>query len=78
MDFFCWVKVLLLRRFSRRHPAPLATSFLIEFLSHSLRKVYAKKRNQGFTEVEKKEWESRDREFWWYALRGMVWDKFTR
>lgn len=30
------------------------------------------------SDVEKMEWEKRSRAFWWYLLRGPMWDSFTR
>lgn len=30
------------------------------------------------SEVEKMEWEKRDRAFWWYLLRGPLWEGWTR
>ncbi|KAM0753527.1 peroxisomal membrane protein pex16 [Meredithblackwellia eburnea MCA 4105] len=77
------IYVLALKHYGRRHSAPYLLSLALEYLAHTLRKSYnlrmsRDKLNRGESEAEKEETKKRGRAFWWYAVRGPVWESWTR
>ncbi|MCO5598732.1 hypothetical protein L7F22_052830 [Adiantum nelumboides] len=66
-------------------PSPLANPLLMAMMGDSsilslLTKLTGSgaKESRPISEVEKQEWEKRNRAFWWYLLRGPAWYSFTR
>lgn len=66
-------------------PSPLANPLLMAMMGESsILSLLAKLTGSGakearpISEVEKQEWEKRNRAFWWYLLRGPAWYSFTR
>lgn len=77
-----------MRRYGRRHTLPYLLSLALEYLSYSLRvssttrlahnKASGPMLPHAPSELEKQETAKRARMFWWYLLRGPVWDSWTR
>lgn len=70
---------------STASPSPLANPLLMAMMGeNSVLSLLAKLTGSGakearpISEVEKAEWEKRNRAFWWYLLRGPAWYSFTR
>lgn len=51
---------------------------LLGLLSGFLGKGALSKEGRPISDVEKLEWEKRNRAFWWYLLRGPLWYSWTR
>lgn len=75
--------VLAIRRYGYRHTAPFLLSLALEYLARSLRQTsqrspFGMGSPGHLSEVEKNEVARRQRAFWWYLLRGPVWEGWTK
>lgn len=74
--------VLAIRRYGYRHTAPFLLSLALEYLARSLKQSQRLSAGLGspghMSEVEKNEAARRQRAFWWYLLRGPVWEGWTK
>ncbi|SGZ21106.1 BQ5605_C021g09334 [Microbotryum silenes-dioicae] len=82
------IYVLAMRKYGQRHTLPYLLSLALEYLAFSLRK--SSTRQQAGTkasgpmlphapsELEKAETKKRANAFWWYLLRGPVWETWTK
>ncbi|GAA5827348.1 hypothetical protein JCM11251_003776 [Rhodosporidiobolus azoricus] len=83
------IYVLALRRYGRRHTLPYLLSLALEYLAYSLR-VSSTARlahdkasgpmlpHPSESELEKQETGKRAKAFWWYLMRGPVWESWTK
>lgn len=77
-----------MRRYGRRHTLPYLLSLALEYLAFTLRQsstsqMYATKASGPMlpyapSELEKQETSKRGQAFWWYMLRGPVWESWTK
>lgn len=77
-----------MRRYGRRHTLPYLLSLALEYLAYTLRqsstsRLYASKASGPMlpyapSELEKQETGKRGQAFWWYLLRGPVWEMWTK
>lgn len=77
-----------MRKWGRRHTLPYLLSLALEYLAFSLRRSSTQQLFKGKasgpmlpnspSEVEKQETKKRARAFWWYMLRGPVWESWTK
>ncbi|KAK4055882.1 hypothetical protein OIO90_003139 [Microbotryomycetes sp. JL221] len=81
------VYVLAMRKYGRRHTLPYLLSLALEYLAFTLRsssnqKLFVNKASGPMlstpSELEKQETKKRARAFWWYLLRGPLWDSWTK
>ncbi|KAI5481609.1 peroxisomal membrane protein pex16 [Pseudohyphozyma bogoriensis] len=82
------IYVLAMRKYGRRHTLPYLLSLALEYLAFSLRQSAAARlaRNKAsgpmlpsaLSEAEADETKKRMRAFWWYLLRGPVWESWTK
>ncbi|GAA6059760.1 hypothetical protein JCM10212_001968 [Sporobolomyces blumeae] len=82
------IYVIALKRYGRRHTLPYLLSLALEYLAFTLRqtsnnRMYATKANGPMlpyapSELEKQETSKRGQAFWWYLLRGPVWESWTK
>lgn len=81
--------VLAIRRYGKRHTLPYLLSLALEYLAYSLRQSSTSKLShdkasgpmlprQTPSELERQESSKRARAFWWYLLRGPVWESWTK
>jgi peroxin-16 len=81
--------VLALRRYGRRHTLPYLLSLSLEYLAFSLRQSSSAKLasdkasgpmlpQPSPSELEKQETGKRGKQFWWYLMRGPVWESWTK
>lgn len=80
--------VLAMRRYGRRHTLPFLLSLALEYLSYSLRVSSTERLSHSKasgpmlphapSELEKQETKKRARMFWWYFLRGPMWESWTK
>lgn len=78
-----------MRKYGRRHTLPYLLSLALEYLAYSLRcsstsRLATNKASGPMlpvkteTELEKQETSKRARQFWWYLVRGPVWEGWTK
>lgn len=78
-----------MRKYGRRHTLPYLLSLALEYLAYSLRSSstsrLASDKASGpmlpvktATELEKQETSKRARQFWWYLVRGPVWEGWSK
>lgn len=72
-----------MKRYGRRHTLPYLLSLALEYLAFSLRTNAAAKRAAGkatdpASEAERAETKKRANAFWWYIVRGPVWESWTK
>ncbi|KAG0659819.1 Peroxisomal membrane protein pex16 [Rhodotorula mucilaginosa] len=83
------IYVIAMRRYGRRHTLPYLLSLALEYLAYSLRcsstsRLATNKASGPMlpvkteTELEKQETSKRARQFWWYLVRGPVWEGWTK
>ncbi|GAA6010001.1 hypothetical protein JCM10207_007514 [Rhodosporidiobolus poonsookiae] len=82
------IYVIAMRRYGRRHTLPYLLSLALEYLAYSLRQTstarLARDKAAGPmlphapSELERQETGKRARAFWWYLLRGPVWESWTK
>ncbi|GJN90015.1 hypothetical protein Rhopal_003010-T1 [Rhodotorula paludigena] len=83
------IYVLAIRRYGKRHTLPYLLSLALEYLAYSLRQSSTSKLShdkasgpmlprQTPSELERQESSKRARAFWWYLLRGPVWESWTK
>ncbi|GAA6028813.1 hypothetical protein JCM8097_007408 [Rhodosporidiobolus ruineniae] len=83
------IYVLALRRYGRRHTLPYLLSLALEYLAYSLRQSstarLASDKASGpmlphatESELERQETRKRAKQFWWYLMRGPVWESWTK
>ncbi|GAA5828143.1 hypothetical protein JCM5353_007802 [Sporobolomyces roseus] len=82
------IYVISMKRYGRRHTLPYLLSLALEYLAYTLRqssnnRVYATKASGPMlpyapSELEKQETSKRGQAFWWYLLRGPVWESWTK
>lgn len=81
--------VIAMRRYGRRHTFPYLLSLALEYLSYSLRKSAAARLalnkasgpllpSNPVSEAEQAETKKRANAFWWYLVRGPVWESWTK
>lgn len=77
-----------MRKYGRRHTLPYLLSLALEYLAFSLRRSSTSRLSldkasgpmlpNSPSEVEKAETKKRARAFWWYLVRGPVWESWTQ
>lgn len=77
-----------MRKYGRRHTLPYLLSLAFEYLAFSLRQTSATRLAgtkasgpmlpNSQSEVERAETKKRARAFWWYLVRGPVWESWTK
>lgn len=78
-----------MRKYGRRHTLPYLLSLALEYLAYSLRcsstsRLATNKASGPMlpvkteTELERQETSKRARQFWWYLVRGPVWEGWTK
>lgn len=78
-----------MRKYGRRHTLPYLLSLALEYLAFSLRSSSASRLGtdkasgpmlpiKTETELEKQETSKRAKQFWWYLVRGPVWEGWTK
>jgi peroxin-16 len=77
-----------MRKWGRRHTLPYLLSLALEYLAFSLRRSSTQRLSLGKasgpmlpnspSEVEKAETKKRAKAFWWYLVRGPVWESWTK
>ncbi|GAA5987328.1 hypothetical protein JCM10908_001911 [Rhodotorula pacifica] len=83
------IYVIAMRKYGRRHTLPYLLSLALEYLAYSLRssstsRLASDKASGPMlpvktpTELEKQETSKRARQFWWYLVRGPVWEGWTK
>ncbi|GAA5889494.1 hypothetical protein JCM6882_007050 [Rhodosporidiobolus microsporus] len=82
------IYVLAMRRYGRRHTLPYLLSLALEYLAYSLRqsstarlasdKASGPMLPHAPSELEKQETGKRAKQFWWYLMRGPVWESWTK
>ncbi|GAA5956979.1 hypothetical protein JCM3765_006659 [Sporobolomyces pararoseus] len=82
------IYVIAMKRYGRRHTLPYLLSLALEYLAYTLRqssttRMYASKASGPLlpyapSELEKQETGKRGQAFWWYLLRGPVWEMWTK
>ncbi|GAA6020560.1 hypothetical protein JCM11491_000796 [Sporobolomyces phaffii] len=82
------IYVIAMKRYGRRHTLPYLLSLSLEYLAYTLRqsstsRMYATKASGPMlpyapSELEKQETGKRGQAFWWYLLRGPVWEGWTK
>ncbi|GAA5895438.1 peroxisomal membrane protein PEX16 [Sporobolomyces salmoneus] len=82
------IYVIAMKRYGRRHTLPYLLSLALEYLAYTLRqsstsRMYASKASGPMlpyapSELEKQETGKRGQAFWWYLLRGPVWEMWTK
>ncbi|GAA5982454.1 hypothetical protein JCM11641_006121 [Rhodosporidiobolus odoratus] len=83
------IYVLAMRRYGRRHTLPYLLSLALEYLAFSLRQSstarFGESKASGSmlpqqppSELEKQETGKRAKAFWWYMMRGPVWESWTK
>ncbi|GAA5945444.1 hypothetical protein JCM3775_006778 [Rhodotorula graminis] len=83
------IYVLAMRKYGKRHTLPFLLSLALEYLAFSLRQSTDPKLGSDKacgpmlprgtpSELEKDETAKRGRAFWWYLVRGPVWESWTK
>ncbi|GAA5864797.1 hypothetical protein JCM8547_009235 [Rhodosporidiobolus lusitaniae] len=83
------IYVLAMRRYGRRHTLPYLLSLALEYLAFSLRSSSTSRLasdkasgpmlpHKTQSELEKQETGRRAKQFWWYLMRGPVWESWTK
>ncbi|GAA5902052.1 hypothetical protein JCM5296_007564 [Sporobolomyces johnsonii] len=82
------IYVIAIRRYGRRHTLPYLLSLALEYLAYSLRqsstsrlagsKASGPMLPNAPSELEKQETSKRAKAFWWYLVRGPVWESWTK
>ncbi|KAK4047405.1 hypothetical protein OIV83_005452 [Microbotryomycetes sp. JL201] len=82
------VYVVAMRKYGRRHTLPYLLSLALEYLAYTIRsksnqKLFVDKATGPMlpgspSELEKQETKKRARAFWWYMLRGPLWESWTK
>ncbi|BGP25702.1 peroxisomal membrane protein pex16 [Rhodotorula toruloides] len=83
------IYVLAMRKYGRRHTLPYLLSLSLEYLAFSLRssstsRLASDKASGPMlphatpSELERQETSKRGKMFWWYLLRGPVWESWTK
>ena len=72
-----------MKHYGRRHTLPYLLSLALEYLAYSLRTNAAARRATGksrdpTSEAERAETKKRANAFWWYLVRGPVWESWTK
>lgn len=75
-----------MRKYGRKHTLPFLLSLSLEYLAYSLRTSSEASLGKNKmmaplphpTAAEREETSKRARAFWWYLLRGPVWDNWSR
>ncbi|GAA5822323.1 hypothetical protein JCM3770_001571 [Rhodotorula araucariae] len=83
------IYVVAMRKYGKRHTLPYLLSLALEYLAFSLRQSTEPKLGSDKacgpmlprgtpSELEKQETAKRGRAFWWYLVRGPVWESWTK
>ncbi|BGP41254.1 hypothetical protein JCM10450v2_005294 [Rhodotorula kratochvilovae] len=83
------IYVVAMRKYGKRHTLPYLLSLALEYLAYSLRQSTEPKLGSDKacgpmlprgtpSELEKQETAKRGRAFWWYLVRGPVWESWTK
>lgn len=72
-----------MKHYGRRHTLPYLLSLALEYLAYSLRTNAAATRAAGkatdpASDAERAETKKRANAFWWYIVRGPVWESWTK
>lgn len=70
--------VLAIKRYGGHHQIPFLLSLAVEHLARVLRQRQGKGTRRDASKVEKNEWNKRHQAFWWYLVRGPMWESFTK